>query len=181
MPVDPRLNPPADYGWGWWVAIVVCLLALVVLAWWTRRALIRPSGPDPTAVTERLRVQVLKSLDGELLACETRQNGAAGAAFDPVLTLDVFSRLVRRFVGLLGDANGADGHAVEADFATLPELRRAAVKDVRLQPVVAWLEEVQRVQFAPPPPSGARTGEVPALETVRRAHRTARELVLQWH
>ena len=180
MSVDARLNPPADYGSGWWVAIVVCLLGLVVLAWWTRRALTRLRGPDPTAVRERLRAGTLEALDEELAGCESREVHHAGVGLDPVPTLEVFSALVRRFVGLLGDSN-ADDQAVEADFATLPELRRAAMKDVRLRPVVAWLEEVQRVQFAPRPPSGDPTGEVPALETVRRVHQAARELVLQWH
>jgi len=178
---DARLNPPADYGWGWWVAIVVCLLGLVALAWWTRRALTRRSSPDPSSVREGLRAQILEALDVELAACESREDHPVGAGLDPSPALEVFSALVRRFVGLLGDSSGADEHAVDADFATLPQLRRAAVKDVRLQPVVVWLEEVQRVQFAPRPPSGEPTGGTPALEVVRRAHRTARELVLAWH
>ena len=71
---------------------------------------------------------------------------------------------VRRFAGIVTHG--------DADYRVLPELRRAAVADPRLEPIVEFVAEAQTPSFAP---TGHGT-----VDGVHASFDRARELIASW-
>lgn len=111
-----EISAQSTYSPWWWAVVVLCLIGVGLLIRWAARATRRREG-NGSSTLERLRSEALNAID------------AAAAVRDVAEML----LQVRRFTGI---ASGSD-----ADYLTLPELRRAAVKDPRLDDVVALVEE----------------------------------------
>lgn len=133
-PLETRIFPPEAYAWGWWLVVAACVLAAVAVVWWLRHTLRslrpRPTGPDDVA---GLKAEALVRVD------QVATEFAAGA-ISAVVAHQQLSATVRRFAGI---ATGGD-----ADYQAAPELRRAATKDPRLEPVAGFVEWVAPAAFA---------------------------------
>jgi len=149
-----EIHPPAGYSPWWWAVVAACLLGIVAVGWWARRALRAAAGGDDPL--QRLREETLTRIDRVADDLTSGELSAAEAAAR-------LSAEVRRFVGTASDG--------DADYRVLSELRRSAVKDPRLEPMVALVEAVETWAFAP---AGAATEPVgPLVEQ-------AREVVRRW-
>lgn len=151
---DVVLNPPAGYGWEWVVTLVGSLVLLGVLVWGARLGLRKARPASPEDVLATLRSETLAALEASMHAAGSGELTARSAS-------GRMGAEVRRFVGIVSDG--------DADFTTLPALRRAASADARLRPAavfVGWLE-----------PHLFGTGE--PLDAVQ-VHERAVEVVEQW-
>lgn len=162
-----RIYPPAGYSAWWWVVVVACLVGMVAIARWARRMLrvLRPDASD-AGVLEQLRAEALARIDGI-------EHGLLSGEIDAPDAHQLLSGEVRRFVGTV--TNG------DADYVVLPQLRRAAVKDPRLERVVAFVAAVETPAFAP---HAADTHTDTGTDTgtgMAWAFEGAREVVSQWH
>jgi hypothetical protein len=149
--------PPVDYSPWWWLVVAGCVLGIVAVGWWARRSL---RGLRPPATPR----DALEALRGETLArLAALEASYAAGDLGPA---DAHQRLgaeVRRFAGTA--TNG------DADYRVLPELRLAAVKEPRLEPVVWLLAVLEAAAFEP-----AGTTSPPSPPVFARA----REVVEQW-
>jgi len=148
-----QVNPPVGYVW-WWLVLAGSVAGLAVLWWWARRILRQTDGLGTTSLLEQVRAQTLAEIDAVARRC------AAGELDGKAVAVGI-GGAVRRFAGTVTDG--------DADYSTLPMLRRTAVKDPRLEPVVellAWL--------APAAYDG-----ITQLD-VERARLAAREVVSRW-
>lgn len=151
---EVMLNPPVGYGGGWIATLLASVVLLGLLVWWTRRTLEEDGPQTREDVLRRLRRETLDELEATLQAAQGGVLAARSAA-------GRMGAEVRRFVGIVSDG--------DADFTTLPDLKRAARMDARLGAAatfVSWLE-----------PHLFGTGE--PVE-VREVHRRAVEVVEQW-
>jgi hypothetical protein len=151
----PTIYPPADYSPWWWLVVIGCLLAIVVTCWWAWRALrrLRPAATG-VGLLATLRAQTITRIDVIERRCRTGELGAADAH-------QQLGAEVRRFVGTV--TNG------DADYRVLPELRREAVKDPRLDDLVRLVAALEAPAFAPGAPGrDLDTGFEDAREVVRR-------------
>jgi len=157
-----RIYPPEGYSWWWWLVVAGCLLGVAAVGIWaslTLRAL-RDSGADDDPLAG-LRVATLDRIAEWERAAEAGRMSVAEA----------HQRLgaeVRRFAGI---ATGGD-----ADYLVLPELRRAAERDLRLVPVVELVASLQEVAFAAPAAVALDGGEAGEGTAFARA----RSVVLTW-
>ncbi|MCR1785898.1 hypothetical protein KVF89_25410 [Nocardioides carbamazepini] len=156
--MERSVYPPESYSPWWWLVVALCLLGMLAVLWWARRALrTLDDGDGGGALLEKVRGETLARIDGI----------AAALASGDLTTARAAARLsaeVRRFAGTVTNGN--------ADYLVLPELRRAALVDARLEPVVAVVAGVESTAFAPSGPSGD-AGLAGAFEQ-------AREVVRQW-
>lgn len=155
MPGEHPIYPPEAYHWGWWLVVAGCLLGIVLAGWWlgwTLRGLRpAPDGPDDLAGLKREAIAQLDQLAAEY----------AGGGCTEAVAVQRVSAIVRRFAGIASHG--------DADYQVAPELRRAAVKDPRLQPVadlVTWME----------PAAFGGNAEPRLTDTVARA----REVIDRW-
>lgn len=155
MPGEHPIYPPEAYHWGWWLLVAGCLVGGVLVGWWLRRTLrgLRPApdGPDDLAA---LRKEALGHLD------QVAADHAAGECTAAVAQQRV-SAIVRKFAGIAS--------AGDADYQVTPALRRAAVKDPRLQPVAELVARLEPAAFG-------GSAEPGVAEAVARA----REVISQW-
>lgn len=132
-PLQTDIFPPVAYAQGWWLLVAGCLLGTIAVAWWLRRTLhtLRATtrGADDLGA---LRSEALAEIDAILELASS--GGLVQAAAHQRL-----SAAVRRFAGIA--TNG------DADYQALPQLRRAAVKDPRLAPVVEFVALVEPAAF----------------------------------
>lgn len=156
--MERSVYPPESYSPWWWLVVALCLLGILAVLWWARRALrTLDNGDSGGALLEKVRGETLARIDGI----------AAALASGDLTTARAAARLsaeVRRFAGTVTNGN--------ADYLVLPELRRAALADARLEPVVTVVAGVESTAFAP---SGSSddAGLAAALEQ-------AREVVRRW-
>lgn len=131
-PSMPSINPPAGYSNLWWLVAIVALLGLAVLWWRTGRVLGEEAEVPAVPTPADLQAATLTALSGWEQAVQrgeaTEREALAG-----------FSAEVRRFVGILTES--------DADYSTLPRLRRQSLKDPRLVPVVDYLEWLSPMLF----------------------------------
>jgi hypothetical protein len=132
-----------------------CLLALGLVLLWMVRSLVAERAPDAQGTDlETLRSQTL----GRIGALERSH---VDGELDVRGLCQRLGAEVRRFAGI--------ATAGDADYVALPQLRRHAVKDPRLEPVVELVELLTPGAFA------ARADVHPTRVLTR-----AREVVEQW-
>ena len=132
------INPPAQYSPWWWAGAAACLLVAVAVVLWARRRL-RPStraaGENWVETARAEALARLQDIGSRAARGELSVQSAAAST----------STALRRFVGLVT--------SVDADYLVLPELRRAAAKDSRLDPVVQLVASLESVSFRPAGPN----------------------------
>lgn len=144
-------RPPVTMAPWWWLVIagaVLLALGLVVVGQWRWRLLGRVPRADDSLT--RLRQDALAELAG-----------AVASADPPRVVCQRISRITRRFVGTAGDC--------DVDFATAARVHAAARHDPRLEPLDAFVREIDPVCFDP----AARPD--PEVHAAR-----AREVIEQW-
>lgn len=152
---SPKLYPPEGYSAWWWLVASCCAAGIVAVLWCAGRSL-RSLRPQPAGEDQFVALQ--RETNSRIDAIE--QAHLMGALTEA----DVHQRLsseVRRFAGL---ATGGD-----ADYLVLSELRRAAVRDRRLEAVADLVARTETPAFAPVPSSDV----APILAAARR-------VVTQW-
>lgn len=150
-----RINPPASYSGWWWVVLAASLVALVLLWWRTWHILVeRPVAATGLSVDE-VRARSLAALAHVEFAL-------ARGEIDERSVLGRCSREVRGFVGIVTDG--------DADYSTLPRVRRLAARDPRLAPLVEFLEWLNPMLFD-------LTAAVDCAEALSRA----RQVVTGWN
>lgn len=134
MPGEHRIFPPEAYHWGWWLVVAVAVAGAIAVGgwlWWTLRAL-RPAATGPDDLSA-LRLRAHADVD-QVVADVTAGRIAASVAQQRL------SATVRRFAGIAANA--------DADYQVAPALRRAAVKDPRLQPVADFVDWIAPAAYA---------------------------------
>lgn len=160
--LESKINPPVGYSRWWWVAGLLCVVGIAATAWWLRRSLAatRDAAAGGDAL-ERLRRETLTRL------VDIYDHHSAGRTSSAEVHLQV-SAAVRRFAGIVTDG--------DADYQVLPQLRRAAVKDPRLEPVAELVATCNSHAFVP---SAADAGQRPD-RAATSAIAAAQELVSTW-